>query len=202
MGLATAIGIGGSLISGALGSKSASKQNKTTKKALDKVSALGTETTSKITEMYKPYESAGQVGLNSLMKFMSGDTSGYEASPFSTATNTMFDTKSNAMRRLFAAGGALGSGGAMRDIANERYKASLSGFNDYLNGNVGLTNMGFNATSGITNALNNNFNTQASVITGKAASNNQATGARYDAMGNLLDVGMNALGKNATKWFG
>lgn len=198
MGVATAIGLGASLIGGALQSKSAGAQNKTTKKALDKVSVLGKETTDQVTGMYKPYETAGLGGLNALTQFMGGDMTGYEASPFYKATETMFDSKSNAMRRLFAQGGALGSGGAMRDVANERYKASLGGYNDFLNGNVGLTQMGFNATSGITNALNNNFNTQASVITGKAASSNAAASARYDALGGLVSTGANALGK----WFG
>lgn len=198
MGITTALAIGGSLLSGAMKSKAAGSQNKTTKKALDKVSALGTETTNKITDLYTPYTSAGIGGLNSLTKFMGGDMSGYEASPFYKATETMFDQDSNAMRRMFAAGGALGSGGAMRDLGNARYQASLGGYDRYLNGNVGLMNQGFQATTGVNNALMQNFDTQASVLTGKAASSNAASAARYDAMGGVLNSGMNALGK----WFG
>jgi hypothetical protein len=198
MGLSAALSLGGSLLSGALSAKSAGSQNKTTKKALDKVGKLGDETTAQVTERFQPYETAGLGGLNALTSFMSGDLSGYEASPFYKATEAMYDSNSNAMRRMFAAGGALGSGGAMRDLGNARYKASLGGYNDYLNGNVGLTGMGFNATGGITNALNNNFQTQASVLTGKAASSNAAAGARYGAIGDIFTAGANAAGK----WFG
>lgn len=190
MALTSAIAIGAAVAAGAAKSHAANSARGEIKKGANKVIAKSDDVMNQTIEGQQGYEDfgQGQYGQGGIQNALAGDMSGFENSGFAKVADSMFDTGSNALRRIQASGGALGSGYGARDIADYRYNTSLKGFNDYygaLQNNLGV---GINATNNIANARQNNLQMFNDATMGKAKANANRANVYGDSLASVANV--------------
>lgn len=173
---AVGISAGASVLGGIMGSKASNKAAKAQQEASAAQIAEERRQYDTTRADFAPYRSSGYNSLNKLNRLENGDMSGFYTSPDYNFRRT---EGTRGINNSFAARGGAASGNALRELT--RFSSNLAGgeFANYWNRLKSMSDQGFgatgqtaqagqNATTGITNALQQGGDARASGIIGNS----------------------------------
>lgn len=194
--VATAV-VGGSLISGYLGSKASSNAADAQQAAADAATAEQRRQYNLTRQDFGPYRKAGYSALNTIQQLNKGNYSSFKASPDYNFTRT---EGQRGLENSAAARGGAFSGNALRALADFNQGLASQQYSNYYNRLAGVAGIGQSAT-GSTAQFGANAANQISA-NDLSAGDARASGIMGSAnsWSNALNSGLNAYGAYKKWW--
>lgn len=187
-----ALGMGVSLLGGMLGNRSASRARRAQEEGIRQADGyLG-----QAQDGFRPYQQAGEQGLNRLSALMGGDYSGFEDSPDYTYAR---DQGVRAIDRSAAARGSLYSGGADADRMTFASGLASQNLGNYRNSLFGLAGMGQQAAGSMADLYTQRGNLAMGRGDARANEASQRGANWQNALGNIWSFGSDMLGSRSMK---
>lgn len=183
----TALGIGGSIVSGILGNRGARQAAREQQRAT--AEAQGYYGAAR--QGYTPYTSAGEQNLNRLNQLMGGDYSGFTSGPDYQAS---LQEGMKALDRGAAARGALYSGGADADRIQFGSNLAAQTLGNYRNALSGLAGMGLQAQGAVSDIYGQQAQTALGLGDAMAQNRMGRAGNWQNTVSNLVGFGSDYLG--------